>query len=434
MKRAIVIVAGFVAACELPPLTLKFTLTDGKSQQCVSDTGIETTSCEDIEMICDGVLSVRVVPPSAPDFPYISVCQRLRSTDNLCSIAGVDLARPEKPIPEQVLEVQMAVFAGPDLRALVHDGQYYNPATDQYTCPQVKFAANNLPLASACPMSDTSECAPRPAVGGRSFYYPGDEETLVKLGCTEITLLNGETCEKTRKTQVIASVNEFGSLVGVDEFIANRLFVSVGEPRLAPSGSHELPLSATRALTLDPTAAVPTWRAEVEVDTFPLSNSFCIEVLEDTFQATRTLTCRKLTSGPNPDLINGVGIHLYPFDLEKILRAYNGDGSATFPPKGLVLGIILDDSFAPVTNATVSVPNMTCGTTTVPRPCAIKYLSGDGLAFNGTSTSVKGIFISDEAPYGSEFVWSGQVQPTLGGVVAGKVTIVVIQESGIGNL
>jgi hypothetical protein len=411
MRRALFMIV-LLGACETPPMSLRFKLTDSDSQKCISaDNGMEATSCADITMECDAALSVRIVPPATPEFPYVSVCQKLTGGQRkLCSIAGVDLPQPKEPIPEQVLEVQMAVFPMSEITT---------DADGNLVCPIVQFGADGLPVTSVS-CSDQASC-PRPAVGGRAFYHPGDEETVVELGCTELELLNGEQCKGINRTEVIAAVNEFDSSTGVEKFTADRLTVSIGEPLLDQAMHYVLDIGQIHPLART-TAVSPTWSSEFT--DLGLIASYCIEVLEDAPMATRTLTCHETT--PAPARIDAVGYRLKPEMLATILKAMT---TPVFPPQGLVVGIVLNQSFKPVSGATV-MPNCPAGMT----GCMInvKYLSEDQLSIVGDGTHSSGIFISTDAPYRSTFSRTG-TPAVFGGRVDNKVTIVVLQEPGIGT-
>lgn len=415
--RAFAVVILLLAACETPPLTLKFRITDGDAQQCIGDTGNETTSCADITMECDAVLSIRIVPPNEPEVPYVSVCEPVQSNQRkLCSIAGIPLPQANDPIPEQVLEIQMAVF--PRHMVPVVDGRLQ--------CPIVQFGVDGLPVEQVCSSADTTSCPGRPAVGGRAFYHPGDEKTVVKLGCTELELLRGEMCSGLDRTEVVATVNEFEAPASVDLVTANRMFVAIGEPLPVTATSYALDSSRAHSLPRDPTASLPTWYDEII--NLELTSTYCIEALEDAPLATRTLTCRQLPVSGKPPTIDANGTRLKPETLATILKAAN---LTTFPARGLVVGIVLNASFAPVPNAVVTAP---CATLSGPERCTIKYLSQDKLSFNTSATSSNGIWISEDAPYGTVFSRS-ILTPTsaFGGIVDNKVTIVVLQESGLGN-
>jgi hypothetical protein len=427
--RAIAALALLLVACETPPLTIRFVLTDGESQQCISaNGGNPTTDCSDIDIVCDAVLSIRVVPPNEPEVPYISVCQALprMGQRNLCSIAGVDLPPPKVPIPEQVLEVQMAVF--PD-----KPGTIGVDSEGNLVCPIVQFGVNGLPVMDVdCSSAGAGTCAARPAVGGRAFYHPGDTETLIKLGCTELELLRGQQCTGLNRTTVIATVNEFEFPASVEKSVANRLSVAVGEPVPGGGGNYVLDVSRTHALTRDETVQFPyTWSQDFTDLGF--TKSFCVEVLEDVPLATRTLRCRELPP-TYPDELDGLGARLKPETLATILKAAN---LTAFPSTGLVVGIVLNASLSPVSGTTIQT---TCPADVPMCPATVRYLSEDRLSLTAAgnmndTTHSSGIFVSTDAPYGTYFNRAGQAATSVfGGIVDNKVTLVVIQETSIGGM
>lgn len=393
MRTALIGALALLVACDLPPLSLRFKLTGGDSQQCIGDTGNETTDCAEVSMLCTGVLSVRVVAPAEPDVPFTSVCKALNGK-NLCSIASIDLPLPTNPVPAQVLEVQMAVFESTTLS--VDDN-------GDPICPPVQFGANNLAV-SAVNCADTETCVPQPAVAGRAFYHPGDDKTVVELGCANPALLN--TCNPINSLEVIATVNDFETAVSVAPAAADRLVVSVGEPVPDPFVTGFVLFGATPLLrtVIEP---IPGWSTHVDDTEF--KTSVCIQVIEDASGATATLTCTSPVSAPTVD---EVGYRLPRTTLAQILAAL---GLPSLPLEGLVVGIVLNEFFTPVQGATVTSD---LGT--------IKYLSADRMSVTTTSTSSNGIFISQDAVYGSKFHWNNQEE--IGGVVQDKVTIVVLKQ------
>jgi hypothetical protein len=92
-----------------------------------------------------------------------------------------------------------------------------------------------------------------------------------------------------------------------------------------------------------------------------------------------------------------------------------------FPDHGLVVGMVLDFLGNPVANLQV-----------MPTAGSIQYLTADRASTTmGTtsSTSSNGIFISQDAPYGTTFRALSPLasKAELGGLVDGKVTIVILQ-------
>lgn len=406
-----------LAACETPPLTIKFRLTGGDSQQCITETdGNQTTDCSDITLICDAVVSIRIVPPNDQKVPYVSVCEPMSlstSQRQLCALARTELPAPAAPIPEQVLEVQLAVFE----RSVIG-----TDAEGKLVCPIVQFGVNGLPVTDVdCASADTATCQARPAIGGRAFYHPGDTETLIELGCTELEQLRGEKCSNPNRTTVTATVNEFEFPAGIDVLTANRLAIGIGEPVPTSATSYGLDISRTHSLTrVEPAQPPFTWAQDL--NDLDFTKSYCIEVDEDVAMATKTLTCRRLPP-TYPEKIEALGTRLKTETLTTVLKAA---GLTAFPSTGLVVGIVLSPSLLPVSGVKVTAncpaDMASCGAT-------VQYLSEDRLSLTTDGTHSSGIFVSRDAPYGSNFTRQGQfVSEVFGGLVENKVTIVVMQE------
>jgi hypothetical protein len=398
-----------VAACgSPPPLKIQYTLTSGPSEVCYANAQTATiasgSACSDIAMLCPSDLSVRVFAQSAPTTPYISLCQPVpESHMNLCSITGIDLPPPVAPIPEETLVVDVAVYADSDLP---HDSSG-NPI-----CPtDIQYADDGLPEDG---QPTNGQIAP--AIGGQAFYHSGDAETVVTLGCNNLDRLQNPACIGSDSVDVTATVNDFDTGLSVSPTLGANLSVSIGEPQA--SGSQYV-LSPAEEKLLPPTVTqpVPGWGGFVQLD---LVASACLEVLEDTAETTPSLTCKVVASGTNQ--VDLVGTRLAKSTLDAILAAL---GETAFPDAGLVVGVVLDDLGNPAPGATVTPIS---GTPT------IEYLSADRTTFatgSAATTSTNGVFISIDAPYGTIFTVPGSVNtapaPQLGGLVEGKVTIVVLQ-------
>lgn len=405
--RALVAALIAVAGCSDPTFSLRFRLTGGDAQQCYSDEGDVTTSCEDITMLCDAWLSVRVLNPDDPDAPYISMCEPLADRQpTLCAIAGPSLEMPAMPVSEQTLEVQVAIF--PD-NAIMAD-----PITGAPVCPKVEYAANGLPRAAihVCEELDPFACPRVPSVGGRAFYHPGDDKTVVDLGCTNLAeLTNPMSCSNVARIDATATVNDFDLPVSsVGDAVADRLDVGIGEPR--PVGAtYELRPEDSSPLART-TTATPAWSSVVDLD---LMSVGCIDVREDTAGTTSTVTCR--TDIVDKSEVTMTGYLLKKTTLAQIIASL---GLSSFPDTGgLVVGMVVDRNFSPRANAEVS-----CG------GCTIKYLNAtrNGLVAGGTSPN--GIFMSTDAAFLTPFSTPSPnttANSAIGGVVEGKVTIVILQ-------
>ncbi len=401
MKRAIWLVV--LAACgDPPPLTLKYTLTTNSEQLCMAGSAV-ARDCSEVAMACPAVLSVRILSPSDPTVPFVSVCEPIvQGRPDLCSIDTIDLPAPAMRITSQTLEVQVAVYADADLP---------RDPTDM-TLPSCEPATS----IEFTPAGLVQNAAPSPAIAGRAFYHPGDATTVVALGCVDEAAVQTK-CLGANSVTVHATVTDFDTEVFVPSSLADQLSVLFGEPQPVTVGAttqYALSPADTHELSRNPTGTTPTWSATIDEK---LVQWACLEVLEDVAQATPSVVCRSVTAGQQQVDING--IRLAKSTLDQILAALH---DTSFPPEGQVVGIVLDSLGNPVANATVMTDD-----TMVPPPI---YLSANRLSLQAGQTSTNGIFMST-AKFGSTFTARGlsvsQITTGYGGLVEGKVTIVVLQ-------
>jgi hypothetical protein len=398
-----------IGACSQPPLSLSFDVTGGNEDACLTTTDAKATSCSDVALPCRSVVSIRIYSPDDETSPYISVCKELTGQPNLCAIAGVDLPDPQLPIPDQTLEVDIVVFPFSSVTT--------DPATGDLQCPTgVQFDANGFPIDAdePCTATPDMECPPDPAIGGRAYYHPGDAQTVVQLGCVDISQVDNPSCSGGSTIDVTASVDDFDTDVAVQSTLADELTVWVGEPMAMTVGSDtEYGLDSADAFPLARTVSgpVPGWGADV-------ASSFttpCLEVLEDGAETTATVTCEQLSANAPTGSLDMIGWRLAKTSLDQILAAL---GASTFPDDGLVVGLVLDPLGSPLANQAVAAPGAT-----------VMYLSSDRSTVVSGATTSSGIFLSTDAKFGTSFSVASGVQAAngFGGLVAGKVTIVVLQ-------
>lgn len=404
MRALALALAVVLGACSDPPLALVLGLSSSPNASCGS------TSCADVTMSCGAVASIRILDPKDPRAPFISLCKDVsfdRDRD-LCSLASIDL--PATPLPDQTLAIEVVVYPKDDLPRDAVTGDPLCPATVEFA------AADGFPIGAVTivdPNDPTmTERLARPAIGGRAYFHPGDARTIVELGCPDLPALNAPTCSGDATTSVSATITDFDTNQPVSTGLGNRLGVSIGEPQLSSSGSgleYVLNPADTAQLARTVVGPIPAWGADV---TRTFTSAACLEVLEDISQATATLVCRRVT--PQDRTIDITGVHLAKETLDQILVALGGASL----DKGLVLGIVLDD-LGPSVGRTV------IGDTAA----TIRYLSADGLNFDATETTASGIFVSQDAPFGTRFTTSNATTTVfaLGGLVDNKVTIVVLQ-------
>jgi hypothetical protein len=401
-----------VAACSDPSFALRFRVTSGQEAACTNTSGQQVTTCSDVTMQCRAVVSIRIFSPSDPTSPYISVCKELSGQPNVCSIAGVDLPQPAIPVNGQTLEAQMAVYP---LEKISTD-----PKTGDLQCPTgVAFDARGFPVESVqpCIPGDLGDCPPSPAIGGVAFYHPGDAETIVDLGCTDLAQLNDPTCTGESEVKVTAVVDDFDTDVSVQSSVADHLSLYMGDPIATIASDttthYQLPLGVN-PLTRS-TGTTPSWSGTV---TEPFTSE-CVQVLEDVAGATTAVRCQPFPT--TPASIDATGTRLTKESLAEIVQAL---GLVDFPDDGLVIGVVLDPLGNPVQNLQV-----------VSSAGTVSYLSADRHSVTMTSTSSNGIFMSQDTPYAdaggaiSTFRTSTMLQSTTGygGLIDRKATIVILQ-------
>jgi len=399
MRPAIpAILAIVLAACDPPAPLMRLRLDDGAGQ-CPS------TDCAMVPMTCRTWISIRVVDPSDPTAPYLSQCEEVpqdRKKD-MCSLASVELKTDSLPLT--TLEVQVSLFPEEMIGTDPMTGDPICPANTKYD------ATTGFPIASG----------ETPAVGGRSFYRPGDEKVVVNLGCTDLESI--ASCGGAGAVTATAQVIDFDSRV----ISIAPISVAVGEP--APAD----PFWVLPSMQLDPLepAPGPSWIGTREK---AFQNWACLSVLDDAPQSTSSVVCRQAGSGdaivswPNPaDAVPGkrasAGVRLSKAALDQMLSALS---LAAFPTNGLTIGLVLDQNGLPVRDQTV--------TAVAPGapgpPVTIEYFDDFRSTIGGTRTTTSGAWASVDAPFGTIFsASSGAGFPVtrVGGAIVGKVTIVVLQ-------
>jgi hypothetical protein len=395
MKLTLVI-ACLVVGCTTPDLKITYHVAEG-----ISGPSCGSSSCADVPMACEAVLHLRVFRPSDPTAPFISICQDVRpnSTLDLCAIGQVDL--PATQLPREILEVQVTVWP----RDKVFDVE-----TGELDCGRVSGVEFDANMGFPVPVAGSE--LQNPAFGGRAFYQPGDEETVVTLGCVDPASINDSSCGGGNSIQIKSTIGDFENLpFSVTPNVGDRLSVAIGEPVPAAFGSHQL-FGTANLHTLSRTVEGPTpvWSGGID-DVF--SSTACIQVFEDTGQGTSSLRCHNVSSFDTA--LDLQGIRLPKATLDQVLAALT---FPSFPVDGLTIGIVLDNVGNPAPNKTVAV---TAGT--------VEYLNATRSGLVTGQTSSSGMFVSRDAPYGTIFSTT-QVNQTIeerGGLVEGKVTVVILQ-------
>lgn len=385
------VAGGLAAGCSTPPLTIRYELAAGDTQGCGA------ASCSDVSIGCDAVASIRILTPGDPTAPWVSVCEQIQPNRNrdLCSLVKVEL--PDVELPKEILEVQVVVWPLSAVR---------DPVTGELDCGKLLVgfdATHGFPR----------EQVPAPALGGHAYFNPGESETVVTLGCTDLAQVAPAACEVPAGVDVTATVDDFDTLVAVDPVIGELLALSVGEPRLGGDGDFAMPPSETERLAQTVTDPVPVWTGTTPLD---LRTSACVEVREEGAQTTSSVHCRPI-AGTEPAL-ELRGIRLAKPTLDQVLAALRLTG---FPAAGLTIGLALDGADSPRAGVTIE-PSASAAT--------IVYLAADGrsVAAGATATTQSGLWVSLDAPYATTF--RAGTALGLGGRIAGKVSVVLLSADG----
>lgn len=381
MTRALLVLA--IAACGTPTPQITLKLAKPPSQACPAD-------CAKVPLPCDAVMSIRIAERDDPSKRYLDQCIPVPPDVNndVCSLNMIDLESAEIPVRDLV--VQIAVFP----RAVLDSDDQGDPV-----CPDIQYSsATGLPI----------EQAMAPALGGQTYYHPGDSQVEVTLGCTDLSAMRaGDSCRSPAAGTLSATVDDFDTRVPVTGGplgVADHLYVSIGEPHLFDGGYVLNPRDAV-LLHLDD-EQIPRWSAAADQK---FTGYACVEVLEDTPQTIAALRCSPAVD-PLPEL---TGIRISRDRLQNILKSLL---LPAFPDEGLTIGIVVDAAANGAANYTVK-----------PSTGSVVYMSDAGVV-GGTTTSDSGIFVSRDAPFGTVFsaVGASPTIPAVGGLVAGKVTIVIL--------
>jgi hypothetical protein len=385
MNRALLLV--LLVACEIPPLTIIYKISDGPTQSCPS------ASCEEVPIACESVLDIRILRPTAPMQPEIEVCEAVNPDRDrtLCAIDKIDL--PRKRLPAETLEVQVVLWP----RSAVED-----PETGELDCKTHRLTFS---LTDGFPLDQL----PAPALGGHAYFEPGDTRTEVTLGCTDLASVNELTCVGKKRVDITATVFDFDVRKSVSESVGNMLAIDIGEPK-EEAGAYVMGPRDVAALARTVAGPDPVWGGDVEKE---FQTSACLQVLEDVPQATSAITCRD--AKPTNEMIDITGYRMSKATVQQIVNALS---LPAFPDEGMTIGIVVDFQDNPV-----------AGQVVVPDNGTIEYINASRTGTVPGQTSASGIFVSKDAPYRTRFTTSltGQTVVGIGGRVEGKVTVVVLQ-------
>lgn len=360
-----------------------------------------SAECSDYGMACGATLGVRIVDADTLDdavpTELFSRCIAVAAAPDLCAIADVPIDFEE--VPTRTLQVQVAIWEAP-------------PQGELPSCPDDIFDLRGIPISMN----------PQPAFGGVAFVEAGtDPIAEVRLACRDPELVNAPACLSTNRVTV--RLDDMQTVVPVRIEDARALNVAVGEPRLdttidppvwviGPTDQYQMEL-------VDPGPIPPVWNRN-EVPTF--SNTACVLSSADVAQPITAVSCTRDLALENDGRLDLTGLMLTEEVLGQLLRSANLDD---FPPKGLVIGRVVDHLGAPLAGVTVTpVPD---------EGVNVAYVNStrDSISLFGP-TSTDGFFISFEAPFGTEWQASSpdgrtQANEFRAGLITGKASVVIIE-------
>lgn len=401
-----VVVAAALAACGDDTLRIALAISGGPAQACTSTAPPSPPSCSDVPLQCDSVLSLRVVRPRAPEQTFVPLCEPIprNASGDLCALEQIDL--PARDLPKETLEVQVMIWP----REAVKE----DPATGALDCGEINgqqvlvgFNLDGFP----------EEVTPAPALGGRAFYHPGDAQTVVTLGCSDLLSVNRPACAG--QIELRAGVTELDDPLSPVTLVRSEdLLVMVGEPHYdASRGEHMW--QSIKALDLQsPTPGrSPEWFGAV--DALDTRGTLCVRVTDG--RSNSTVRCGRID--PAARVLDLTGTWLSGSRLSQILAGLNGASGGEVPPEGLTIGILIDERGQPAAGYQIATSPSTAS--------GVTYLDAQGQEVLGaTATTASGLFGSLEAPYDADFraLRDGRERAVgIGGRVHGAVTVTVLQ-------
>ncbi|HVK78570.1 MAG TPA: hypothetical protein VM734_34965 [Kofleriaceae bacterium] len=369
------------------PFRLKIIWRDGPDQGCPALAAGDTRRCESIPMTCSARARIRIVDADQPEQAYFTQCFDLPAGGDACKLGALEI--PRRQIPNTMVRVQVAVWPTDSLdgEVLADDG-----------CPvAARYRLDGLP----------EPVNPLPALGGEAYFDVGHDRTAeVELGCPDS---EGLACKDDTVT-VEAQLFDLGFKRPQLADVA-RLTVKFGKP--VDRGDGTWTIGNDQLVELRPTTTGElSWR--VRLDDRP-EGVHCLSVLYQSGPSTPALTCFE------PEVDAGV-LHARGFIVKSdvvasVLASMSQPG---FPPDGVVIGLVLDDTDLPVAGAVVT-----------PTPASPLHYPEPGFPpLARDQTSSLGMFVSLEAPFdatwqATDALGASDDGTARGGLVEGHVSVVI---------
>ena len=380
---------------DLGPFAISFSFDQRSGTRCHSE------SCADYGMRCGATLGIRILDVADDGRIVADACIPVPPASTLCGMG--DVTGPTFfNIPAHRLRIEAAAWRPEVLES--------NPdlAGD---CPDDPlFDVRGVPL-------DTFQ--PRPAFAGAAYFDAGSDVdvAMVPLSCTDIEQLDLEECGLVDTTPIQVTADDIETALDITDEQAASLTVGLGEPRAVPDGDGGMlyVIESQDTIPLEPVTDTPIPTFAGTTDDVPATA--CSVLLELIPQSVASVTCRQLDA--EGDEIDVRGVLVTVDTLDQILSAMSVEA---FPPQGLVVGRVVDHTGAPLANVKV-----------MPSSGEVDYLSADRSTLIGNDTSVNGLFIARDVPFGASWTAVHNVDgrreegEVRAGLVQDKVTALLIR-------
>ena len=411
-------VGPLLAGCGTPadpgPFTINFALNPDTG-------GCASTDCAAYEMSCGAMLSIRVTDAATGELIITSaaggsqeaaLCEPISAAGDLCGLGNLPPGSLFFDLPPRMLRIEVAAWGPETLVNAGFDG----------TCP-----TDDLFDLAGNPLTGFT---PQPAFAGATYFDAGSSETsaLVSLACTDPDQLDTADCAPER-IEVRAGITnmEIPPTQAMPSPLPQALLVRVGGVRQVQVEDNVFfeidsnqPISV---LELEPDGS---FAADLVAADVP--DPHCVIVLEQTPQATTSVSCTDTAPGP---LLETSGALIPRPNLEEMLAAIELD---EFPSEGLIVGRVFDEDGVPLAGVTVT-PMVDAEVD--PNP-VVEYLNSTRDDTLGTETFDNGYFIAQGVSFGTEWLVSGVINKVpaavpRAGLIRNQVTLLPIEMRNLGQ-
>ncbi|HEU5060151.1 MAG TPA: hypothetical protein VFU21_26650 [Kofleriaceae bacterium] len=392
--------AGLLAACEnapadLGPFAISFSFDQREGSRCDSE------SCADYGMSCGATVGIRILDVADDGRIVADACIPVPPASTVCGMGNVT-GPTFFNIPPHRLRIEAAAWRPEVLE--------FDPVLAGECPDDPLFDVRGVPL-------DTFR--PRPAFAGAAYFDAGSDVdvAMVPLSCTDPDQLDQQECGLVDTTAIRVTADDIETALDITTEQASNLTVGLAEPRAVPDGDGGMVyvIESSDTTPLEPVTGIPIPTFAGTTDRVP--GTACSVLLELTPQSVASVTCERQPAEADEIEVRGVLVTVET--LDQILAAMGAD---SFPPEGLVVGRVVDHTGAPLSNVRV-----------MPSEGTAEYLSADRSTLLGNDTSVNGLFIARDVPFGATWTAvhsvdgrreSGEVRA---GLVQDKVTALLVR-------